>query len=94
MEEYQNEEDKGSVALGIFLAIGLHVSVAGGSSILLFGGIPIFAIGLVQLVYIIPAALYFNTKGKVRTMQGLWLAAVVTFLVNAACYGYFVVTFA
>lgn len=86
-------EDKGSVALGIFLAIALHVIVAGGSSILLFG-IPIFAIGLVQLVYIIPAALHFNAKGKTRTMQGLWLAAVVTFLLNAACYGYFIGSFA
>lgn len=88
MEEYQDKEDRGSVTLGFFLAIALHISVIAGSIMISFG-IPFLAIGLVQLAYIIPLAFHFKAKGKTRTMQGLWLAAVVTFLLNAACYGYF-----
>jgi hypothetical protein len=49
-----------------------------------------FGIGIVQLVYIVPALIICRkTPGLV---QGLLIAAGVTFLLNAACFGYVMIS--
>jgi hypothetical protein len=42
-------------------------------------------IGVVQLVYIIPAIIF--CRKNTGMVQGLLIAAGITFLVNAACFG-------
>lgn len=44
-----------------------------------------FAIGLVQLLYVIPALIYFRKRTPV--LQGILIGAGITFLLNAACFG-------
>ncbi len=52
-----------------------------------------FAIGLVQFFYVIPAALFYSSKGRTGMVQGILIAAGITFLLNAACFGYIFVAF-
>lgn len=50
-----------------------------------------FAIGVVQLVYMIPALILVrHNRGMV---QGMLIAMGITFLVNAACFGYVIIQF-
>jgi hypothetical protein len=44
-------------------------------------------IGLTQLVYVVPLLIYAAVKGKKKLLQGVLVAAGVTFLVNTACFG-------
>jgi hypothetical protein len=50
-------------------------------------------IGISQLVYVLPLAIYFGFKNK-QMLQGVLLAALVTFLLNAACFGLVLFQFA
>jgi hypothetical protein len=50
--------------------------------------IPIFFIGISQLVYMIPAILIAQGKGRPQFARGFVVGAAVTFLLNAACTGY------
>jgi hypothetical protein len=64
--------------IGFFLGIGLHL--------LQFIFLPsAIVIGITQLVYIIPAILIFRRRKGI--VQGLLIAAALTFLLNAACFG-------
>lgn len=45
------------------------------------------AIGLVQAVYVVPLLLWSYARGETATAKGIWIAAAVTFLLNAACFG-------
>jgi len=76
----QNRKKKLDVWKGIGLALLLHL--------LLFLHPPgVVLIGLVQLIYIIPAIIIANVKGRKGIVQGLLIGAGITFLVNAACFG-------
>jgi hypothetical protein len=44
-------------------------------------------IGLGQILYVVPLALYLHQKGKIGMAQGVWIAAALTFLLNATCFG-------
>ncbi|MBW5448840.1 hypothetical protein GE107_22625 [Cohnella sp. CFH 77786] len=66
------------VVLGFFLCLGLHLLH------LLY--IPaVIVIGLTQWLYVIPMLIVFRRRKGV--MQGLLIAAALTFLLNAACFG-------
>lgn len=44
-------------------------------------------VGVAQLVYVVPLLIYAALSGKIKLLQGVLVAAGVTFLVNAACFG-------
>ena len=49
--------------------------------------IPLLIIGLSQLLYIVPAILIAQRKGRPGIVSGLIIGASLTFLLNAACFG-------
>jgi len=66
--------------LGILLTAALHL-------VWLLYPIGYALIGLAQLAYVTPLIIYAALKGKKKLLQGVLVAAGVTFLVNAACFG-------
>lgn len=69
---------KGGVGKGIGILALLHL-------LLIVYPVAYFGIGIVQLLYVIPAAIYFRKQTGV--MQGILIGAGITFLLNAACFG-------
>ncbi len=53
----------------------------------MFGFFSPMAIGLTQLIYIIPAYRKFSRGPKPIWAKGILLAAAITFLLNASCLG-------
>ena len=93
------EEPEGNFGYGILLTFGLHTTFAGiwfilwlirsaawndGNLTLL---IPLLLIGITQCIYMIPAIVIVNAKGKSHLVKGLLIGAGITFLLNAACTG-------
>ena len=54
---------------------------------------PSWIIGLSQLIYIVPAILIAQGRGRPGIVRGLIIGASLTFLLNAACFGFMFVTF-
>ena len=54
---------------------------------------PLLFIGLSQLVYVVPAVIKTKRRGLTETSKGIILAAIVTFLLNAACFGLIILEF-
>ena len=84
--------DHGSVASGLGQTLLLHLlqlPMALIFSITPIGPLPLFAIGLSQLVYMIPAIIYFKKQRENETVKGLIIGTSITFLLNAACTGIF-----
>jgi len=89
--------DQGSIRQGILLTLALHAAAAvafclfaaltSGAGAAAGGLAPFLAIGVVQLLYVVPAYVVCTKKGLLRTRKGLALGAGITFLVNAACTG-------
>lgn len=86
-----------SIKVGIWLGIGLaalaHILVA----LLLFaftdyGKLPFLFIGLFQLIYLVPLSLLvlLNKRFGKSMSAGVWMAAGIAFLLNAACFGLFI----
>ncbi|HJT25464.1 MAG TPA: hypothetical protein VJ873_12900 [bacterium] len=50
--------------------------------------VPAWIIGVTQLAYILPAIAHFRGKNRPGIVQGLIIGAAITFLLNAACFGY------
>jgi hypothetical protein len=50
-------------------------------------GIFYFGIGITQLIYVVPAVIYFRRNGKPLIAKGVIIGASITFLLNAACFG-------
>lgn len=48
------------------------------------------AIGLTQLVYVIPFVIHFRKKGRPGIAKGLIIGAAITFLLNGSCLAMFV----
>jgi hypothetical protein len=48
--------------------------------------LPIIYLGLTQLLYVIPACLYFSRRGQRALVQGLIIGAVLTALLNGGCF--------
>jgi hypothetical protein len=97
----QINERKGIVS-GIFLLIGLHIAaVILGIIILLIHfyivgqdnyltllllGIFFGGLGIVQLIYVIPAIIVLRRRGEFALLKGLIIGAVVTALLNGGCW--------
>jgi hypothetical protein len=50
-------------------------------------GIPLFCLGLTQILYLIPAGLYFAKKQRHEVTKGIICGGVVTALLNGSCFG-------
>jgi hypothetical protein len=80
-----NPESWLSVLLGVCLPI-----------ILLFVQLPLYSlespaiafIGLIQLLYVVPAVVYCRSKGRFKFAKGLIIGACTVFLLNTACFGF------
>ena len=85
----------GSIAAGLLLTVGLHGAAVGvsclaatlGGTAASNGLMPFIGIGVVQVLYLLPAYLVCLSKGRRRTRQGIALGAGITFLLNATCFG-------
>jgi hypothetical protein len=49
--------------------------------------IPIVALSLTQIIYVVPAYIYFTRKQRPEVGKGINLGAIVTLLINGACFG-------
>jgi len=49
------------------------------------------AIGISQLVYVIPYGIKLSREGRKQSLKGLMIGAGITFLLNTACFGVFMV---
>ena len=49
--------------------------------------ISLIALGISQLLYIIPAIIIYRKKGRPGIVKGLIIGAAITFLLSAACTG-------
>ena len=95
---------EGSVGLGILISIalllfggpitGIVTSMLGG--LLSYAGVNLYAflmlpIGLIPLLLVIGAGIWFARKGQRKTAKGIWLGLAITIglvlLLVAACFG-------
>ena len=97
----QINETKGIVS-GIFLLIGLHIAavilgiivllihfyVVGQDNYLtlLFFGSFFAGLGIVQLIYVIPAIFILRRRRNFTLVKGVIIGAVVTALLNGGCW--------
>jgi len=44
------------------------------------------AIGFTQLIYVVPLCIWLRSKGRFDTLKGAIIAALVTLLLNGACF--------
>ena len=72
------------VWLGVLIAFGLHLSLL---IFLQIGLVLLLGVGLVQVVYIIPAFIIARNRGETGIAKGLLIGAGITFLLNATCFG-------
>jgi hypothetical protein len=94
------EQSRGSIAAGLGLTLVFHM----GALVAIFFILPMIAtgepgleltinllmyMGLLQLVYMIPAILISRRRGEIETAKGLIIGASVTFLLSATCNGLF-----
>jgi hypothetical protein len=88
------------VGLGFLLAIGLHIAVLGTLWFLVLplsgwsSGwlatvwfVGLLGIGVAQLVYLVPAILMARRRGRPGIAKGIIIAASLTALLNATCWG-------
>jgi len=86
-------DEEGGIGRGI--AIGVLLTLAGLIAIWALvvmsrsaaGIIFLFGIGVTQLVWVVPAVLYFQKDGQKETVKGILIVAALTFLLNASCWG-------
>ena len=92
---------KGSISAGLGLTLVFHLlaqvpafflllTIVTGERGIVLAISPVMYIGLSQLVYMIPAVLIFRRRGDTETAKGLIVGASLTFLLNAACNGLWV----
>jgi hypothetical protein len=86
----QKAEDGGSLWAGFGLAALINVGAVAAGALTLMVGIGfviLLGLGVVQLLWIIPLYSKYNRQGKTQTALGVLLAAGITFLLQAGCYG-------
>jgi hypothetical protein len=52
-------------------------------------GFPLFFLSITQIIYLIPAYIYFARKQRPEVGKGITLGAIVTLLINGACFSSF-----
>ena len=90
MDELQQPKSEGSVLAGFGLgaAVNVGAAIVGVATIAAVVGIIILlGIGLLQAAGIIPMVMSFRKSGKRETAKGVIIAAAITFLLNAGCWG-------
>jgi hypothetical protein len=74
-------------ALVFFVACVLVAMAPGATALRDIALFAFFGIGIAQLFYILPLLLWARSSGERSTFKGIVIAASVTFLLNAACFG-------
>ncbi|HEY1939319.1 MAG TPA: hypothetical protein VGJ33_15415 [Candidatus Angelobacter sp.] len=86
-------DDEGRIILGLLLCWGLNVAEIFVGILMLnsliVGVAMIGGVGVLQLVYVLPLYFWFKKQGKTDTAKGMVIAASITALLNAACWGMF-----
>lgn len=84
--------NEGEIAWGLLLCWGLNMGeVVIGLlmlNVLVLPFVLIGGIGIIQLVYVLPFYFSFKKQGKTNTAKGLVIAASITALLNATCWGF------
>jgi hypothetical protein len=57
-----------------------------GSLPILLGGAPTLFIGVTQIAYLAPLFAHFTQRGRREVSKGILLGAIVTLLLNSACF--------
>jgi hypothetical protein len=57
------------------------------SSVGIIPFVSVFGIGIVQLIYLVPLGMYFQSKGKYEWVKGLAIGGLLVALLNGACFG-------
>jgi hypothetical protein len=90
----------GSAFAGIFACLGLNVAALffwfvvasvrslGTSTIAV---VAVFGIGISQLAYLIPLAIWARRRAMKMFAAGIVIGAAITFLLNGACWGWFLI---
>lgn len=89
----------GIIILGIVIVCGLHILVISISLIwsIIFDAFNIhifdnvfvvefFAIGICQIIYIIPTIIILKRQNQIALMKGVIIGAVITALLNGGCW--------
>lgn len=73
----------------VVTGFGIAAAMTSGGLILsiMLGFWPLFGIGVIQALWIVPLWLSFKRRGETESAKGVLLAAGITFLLNAACWG-------
>jgi len=84
--------NEGSVGKGIGMGIVFTVCAAMAAGVLTvaqsaIGLVFLLGIGVVQLLWIVPAVSYYRNRGERETAKGVTILAGLIFLVNAGCWG-------
>ena len=88
-------EGEGNIVVGMLLCWLLNVVHLGVAAALLYRGesllpqlfILVGALGVLQLVYVVPIYRWLKRQGRNSTAKGLAIAAAVTALMNAVGWG-------
>jgi hypothetical protein len=82
---------KGSIGTGIGIGVVLTLM---GLAAMIFLLLPILngilvavGIGLVQLLWMVPAILHYRGRGETETVKGLMIVGGLVALLNASCWG-------
>ena len=80
--------DRGSIARGFLTAAFVSVLVLLASSVMVPLALYVVTlVGIVQLLWLGPLWNSYRRKGNTESAKGVLLAAGITFLLNAACWG-------
>ena len=89
---------RGNDLVGVGCLLVLLLNLIAGAALLLAPAIgnvaAIVYVGVVQLLYLVPVALWLRRVGRTATLQGVVIGAVLTFLSSAACFSIFRPSFA
>jgi hypothetical protein len=86
---------------GVILTLAPQLCVGGAAMLAQFVGVPalydllvvpLVAPSVVQLLWVVPAAVYCGATAKKRALAGILGAAAGVLLLNAACFGLVVVS--
>lgn len=86
-----DDDVSNDIGSGVAMTFGLHLAAVFVCLVLAFVGvwwllIALLAIGVTQLVYMVPSILIARDRGRPELAKGLMIGAVITFLLSGACW--------
>lgn len=94
LSDFRANLGQGSIWTGILRVAAWHAGVVGLAFLLgmissapTLGVMALCFISLVQLLYVVPLTVIAGHQGRTRTRDGIFIAAGITFLLNATCFG-------